>query len=236
MKCCVNCFEDQQLIARIKSLSSLNNNCDYCGSLNVTVIECCELFEEFNDIFSVYEIDVESSLLIHEHINQYWKGLFKNSVNISTIKEILLSIVQDNYQYKSLFEQNINFKRKLVETTTNLNSKWDLFSNELKDKNRFFIESAFDLEIIEFYFSLFLKTYTVDTKFYRARISEHKLPNSKLGKPPKELATPGRANPVGIPYLYVSNSILTTLYETRASLHEGLTIGTFVNKMPLNVI
>src|SRR5690606_23931669 len=62
------------------------------------------------------------------------------------------------------------------------------------------------------------------------------LPKASLGKPPKDSTTPGRANPVGIPYLYISDSEETTLYETRVSLHESISVGLFLLKAPLQVV
>jgi hypothetical protein len=57
-----------------------------------------------------------------------------------------------------------------------------------------------------------------------------------MGKPPITKATGGRANPVGIPYLYLSNDFKTTLYETRISLHETLSIGRFISNAPISLV
>ena len=45
--------------------------------------------------------------------------------------------------------------------------------------------------------------------------------------PPKHLTTGGRANPSGIPYLYLSDNAETVLYEVRAAYLDELTIGVF---------
>jgi hypothetical protein len=45
--------------------------------------------------------------------------------------------------------------------------------------------------------------------------------------PPREFASGGRANPPGIPFLYLSDNPQTVLYEVRASYLDELSIGTF---------
>ena len=54
--------------------------------------------------------------------------------------------------------------------------------------------------------------------------------------PPAEKAKAGRANPLGISYLYLANDIKTTLYEARASLYDYVTIGNFRLKDDIKVI
>lgn len=70
-----------------------------------------------------------------------------------------------------------------------------------------------------------------NTTLYRARVhhAERKEPyaTNEMGYPEKEKASEGRANPQGIPYLYLSKSIKTTLFETRVSYLDELSIGEF---------
>src|SRR5690606_2903130 len=62
---------------------------------------------------------------------------------------------------------------------------------------------------------------TKDTKLYRARLhhksNEPAYAVDKMFCPPKDDSTAGRANPSGIPYLYLSDNEETVLYEIRAS-------------------
>lgn len=64
--------------------------------------------------------------------------------------------------------------------------------------------------------------------FYRARIgSFSKLEDGAMYAPPSKLTISGRCNPVGIPYLYLSNSKETAINETKPSIGETLTIASF---------
>ncbi|MBS1528746.1 MAG: RES family NAD+ phosphorylase [Bacteroidetes bacterium] len=62
------------------------------------------------------------------------------------------------------------------------------------------------------------------------------MPPEQMGKPPAAAASAGRANPVGIPYLYLCNDLKTTLYETRIALHETLSVGKFISTEPINMV
>jgi len=48
-----------------------------------------------------------------------------------------------------------------------------------------------------------------------------------MGKPPVGLSKSGRANPVGIPYLYISTERETVLYESRATHSDFISIAEF---------
>jgi hypothetical protein len=48
-----------------------------------------------------------------------------------------------------------------------------------------------------------------------------------MGSPPDKSTSAGRANPQGIPYLYLSKSLETTLYEIRATFLDNISIGVF---------
>src|SRR5207247_2341088 len=64
--------------------------------------------------------------------------------------------------------------------------------------------------------------------FYRARLSNKDgFPKEAMGNPPSSSAAAGRANPVGISYLYLSGDLDTTLFETRAGLYDYVSIGEF---------
>ena len=67
--------------------------------------------------------------------------------------------------------------------------------------------------------------------FYRARL--HMISNNipfsakEMLAPKKEISKSGRANPMGIPYLYLCDNMATTLYEIRATYFDEVTIGKF---------
>lgn len=57
-----------------------------------------------------------------------------------------------------------------------------------------------------------------------------------MGCPPASMATAGRANPIGIPYLYLCDNINTTFYEVRAVYLDRISVGKFVTQRTLNLV
>lgn len=115
--------------------------------------------------------------------------------------------------------------------------KWENFAEEIKTSNRFFLKETVDLKLLGDLLRLLEKTYSKGKIFYRARISDKDgYTVALLGKPPGDVATAGRANPRGIPYLYVSAEQKTTEYESRSSYLDYLTVGTFKLNANLSVI
>lgn len=237
MNCCVYCFND----AQIKSIIATNNilgDCDFCESKQIAILDCENLIEYFTQIFDLYTPTSQSTVLLHQHIIDFWPGLFTDKLGEKTVKQLINTIARsyDGYE-KELFESPVSFINEIAKKNRQeLELQWDDFALEIKENNRFFIESKIDLETIGSFLVRLAKTYPVGHCFYRARQSDEKLDIGQLGKPPKHIATSGCANPVGIPYLYVSDSQMTTVYETRASLYDQLTVGEFHLLEPLQVI
>lgn len=249
MHCCTNCFSDIGLKSRIEAISNNSGNCDFCESNNITIITCEALSESFEQLFDLYvnhpkaekSLGHNSPVLLHEHLRQYWKKLFNTALlKDKDLKQLVNQIGRGSDLFSAkLFEQPVELSLLVAAQgipAEDLELKWDLFSHEIKRTNRFFISEMIDTETLSSALARLVITYPAGTFFYRARISDTLLSNAELGKPPYELTTPGRANPIGIPYLYVSESEETTLYETRVALHEGISIGKFVLTDPLNVV
>jgi len=249
MNCCISCFIDPGLKNRIEALSTDIGDCDFCESKNIKIISCDGLSTSFDQLFELYanhadagrSLQIPKPVLLHEHLEIYWRKLFNlELLKPRDIKQLVNQIGRGSTFYTAeLFEQPVEYEF-LVTTAAmpaeDLQLKWDSFSKEIKEKNRFFLSEVIETDTLDSVFGRLSDTYPANTVFYRARISEEPLPLAKLGKPPANLTTPGRANPVGIPYLYVSESEKTTLYETRIALHEGITIGKFIAREPINFV
>ncbi len=75
--------------------------------------------------------------------------------------------------------------------------------------------------------------------FYRARVLPDKkkyYKKTEMGCPPPEIVNAGRANPIGIPYLYLCADKETTYYEVRARFLDRIGIGTFETNRDLNIV
>ena len=222
MNCCANCFLDKEIKGFIENNSNINGNCDHCGTKKVSLIDCKELQDHFFPLFDIYEI-AEDGIGLSNVLDKDW-SIF-NFTDETIAKSLLLSIIDNHEHYRPLIENEV----KLVHhtETEDLIQNWEAFKTELKSENRFLIKNPADLELIEEV--LPVRNYNKGKIFYRSRISgsSEGHPPNKMGKPPHKLAKAGRANPQGIPYLYLAQSIKTTLYEARATFLDYVTIGEF---------
>lgn len=211
--CCPNCFNDKFLVNRIINLSKEKGLCDYCESKNVEVIEVNLLQDKFEELFELYEEHSEG-ILLSEMINHDWQMF-----NI------------EKYASNSLLSDILDIEEVLTKKYINCIDKtssdeWDKFKDELKSKNRYFPNNTKfnkdDLKDI----SQNLETYEYPEYVYRARIcnNDEIIPIERMGKPPSGLQTQGRANPIGISYLYVASDKETAVSEIRPHKGDKITI------------
>ncbi|RYE26651.1 MAG: RES domain-containing protein [Sphingobacteriales bacterium] len=95
---------------------------------------------------------------------------------------------------------------------------WSKLKNELKHENRFFPTTEVDKGRLKDLLSfLQIESRQLETVFYRARIQRNTdtILTVDMGAPPKRLASQGRANPAGIPYLYIASTPQTAVSEIR---------------------
>lgn len=249
MNCCIYCFTDPVLKQTIIERSTEVGNCDFCDSEDVPLVGCHTLSIYFDELFDLYtnnteakwSLDKAEPTLIHEHLVFYWRKLFNlDLLKAKDIKQLINQIGRGGELYSDkLFEEPVEYAYKYWSYDApidDLQVKWDAFVKEIKEKNRFFLSEVVDMDMLESVFERLAITYPAGTEFFRSRISDRRLDLKELGKPPGHKTTSGRANPVGIPYLYVSDSEKTTLYETRIALHEKITIGKFIAKEPINLV
>jgi len=214
--CCNKCFQDKFLEKQIKILSKSTGQCDYCQCQNVNIIEPILLQDFFEQIIDIYEIN-EQGLMLSEHLNYDWK-LFNVTLNKYTANN-LLSEILDNQDY--LTNKYINSLEKLSIDI------WDNFKKELKHNNRYFPnDKEFNKENLKNLFEYF-ETFEYPTEVYRGRINDTHtiIEKEKMGKPPYKKASQGRANPIGISYLYIASNIETAISEIRPHKGETVTIG-----------
>ncbi len=228
MKCCPNCFSDYFLQEHIKANASKKGKCSYCKDDNVKLINAEDLFDRFEPLLDLYEKN-EKGKHLNEFLQKDW-GIF--SIKSNSIQRRLLKAITGNQDlFKSKYLARYSKEQKNIK-------QWEHFREELKHNNRFFPENAPDTKHIEpfgTYIGKFLKKGV--QKFYRARINITSKPFSirSMGKPPKNIVSSGRANPVGIPYLYLASSIKTAISEIRGHKGEVVTVAEYEMKNNLEL-
>ncbi len=222
MQVCSNCFNDIEIRSQIDSLSSETGNCKYCKSTSVKLIDVSELLDFFVEFFDVFEED-STGIPLAEILNHDWNLFSTNAVADILVKDLLILI---DHHIKTPTTK-VKYISEIIDNV----GYWETLKNDLKWERRFIqeIDTIKDLGW-DAYFNEFV-TFTDKEIFYRARIhfneKEATFPIDEMGCPPKEFVSNGRANPQGIPYLYLSKSSKTTFYETRALFNDLVSVGEF---------
>ncbi len=242
MSCCSECFESPYLKSIVSTYAKIGD-CDFCGAQNVATCDPTELLIQFQPVMDLYITNDKNGLSLEDQIeNDFPKKIFSARLTVANRKTLLKEIILHDYQgYKDIFENKVVIEclndKENADVVKPLELSWDQFSNELKWVNRFHIQNALDLERLKSLLKRYEDRVVTGRKFYRARLSGVKgFPTEQMGNPIAEYATGGRANPPGISYLYVADSIDTTLYEIRSSLYDYASIGEFELLEDLRVV
>lgn len=242
MYCCSECFTSNYLKNIINSFSN-TGNCDFCFSQNVTVCSPRELVLFFQNFFDLYIPVTKGGESIEIQIESDFSGkIFSDKIH-SNRKQLLHEIVADDFdQYRAIFSRKVILKHRNNQSNTNkvkpLQISWDKFAEEIKSTNRFHIQNALDLTTLRVLLERYVKHIPKGKKYYRARISDdiNGYQKSEMYNPPVSKSKAGRANPLGISYLYLANDIKTALYEVRASLYDYVSVGSFRLKEDIKII
>ncbi len=209
-------------------MSNKKGTCSFCKAKNVTLIPPDALTDYFDPLLEIYAKDINGSPL-NVLIQNDWAIFALPKANQQ--QKLLTAITQNSNLSKEKFvpkypQDEINIK------------KWHSFTEELKHKNRFIPKGAPGKELFE-EFGRFLGVIVEKErqKFYRARINkEGKQYNLKeMKKPPAKKVQNGRANPLGIPYLYVASTAETAIAEVRGHKGESVTVLSFKAKRDLDL-
>jgi hypothetical protein len=232
MKICANCFQDEEIRQFINSTASEIGTCDYCKEESA-IIDVEELLDFFTEFLSIFRLD-ENGVSLISLIQEHWKIFINNEVGKTMLSDILTLIPNIDLKINT----NVSYLSEISDCVY----YWETLKNALKWERRFLTDAE---RIDEFgWSSLFYINAKIDSKIdlYRARIhfsgeTNNAMPVKDMGAPPQKEATPGRANPNGIPYLYLSKSPETTLYEIRSNYFDFVSIGRFVVEgEPLHIV
>lgn len=223
MKCCPECFGDRHLRKDIIPFESLELGCcSYCDSENVPLVAPSQLSEKFELLIGAYRPDSEGSLLV-QWFRQDW-GLFDHArMDDSRAKDLLAEILDDGEIVRQAFSPT----GVLVADRL---SEWRQLRDELMYRNRFFPSVDIDLERLRGLLThLEIGADEIPSVWYRARIQsgETIYTIDEMGPPPRRTALHGRANPPGIPYLYLGSTQNTAVSEIRPHTGETACVADF---------
>ena len=182
-----------------------------------------ELLDFFKELFDNFQVKQEGKSLI-SLIQGNW-NLFSD---LNCGHKILNEVLNQTDSTISSSEDLVDFSEEILE---NINY-WSFLKEQLKWERRYF--TNIDTLTEDLGWDSFFESKTIvneDEEYYRARLHQNSqeeiYPIDKMSSPPAQYASAGRANPIGIPYLYLSDNQETILYEVRASYLDEISVAIF---------
>lgn len=225
--CCHHCFGDRGLRNDIiPTYSKSRGACSYCGSNDVHLVKPKQLSDIFEVLVSIYEPDPEGKLLV-EWMKSDWQLFGHPRMDVAHAKELLSEILDDGEIVRKTFSPSERYKSDGL-------AQWGTLRDELLHKNRYFLDEALDTDRLQELLD-HLPADEMPEVWYRARITagDDLCLIEEMGAPPKRLATSGRANPAGIPYLYLGSLPETAVSEVRPHTGEVASVASFHLTSPL---
>lgn len=219
-RCCPECFGDRGLREIIFSKSPNKGKCDFCNSNDVILIEPNVLYDLFNMVVSIYEEDRSGKPLVN-WLKDDWYLFSHPSMTIPYANKLLAEILNDRKIVRKNFSPSATYiSDGLI--------RWETLRDELMFKNRYFLEEKLDTDRLKELLS-HLPAEGMTEIWYRARIMTSNSPYqiNEMGAPPNHLTTHGRANPIGIPYLYLGSMPDTAIAEVRPHTGEMVCVAQF---------
>lgn len=225
MKICANCFNDIEIKESVEGMPRENGICECCGAEG-GVVDISEVEDFFCELLGLFEKD-DNGRPVSVIIEQDW-NIFSS---IASSDKILGDILNRNN-----FAYSINDNVSYIQDVKECLNVWDELKKEVQTEKRYFSNvGAFD-------WSAYIKSnvkINKGTVYYRSRVipaDKKELKRKEMGCPPADKATAGRANPIGIPYLYLCDNIDTTFYEIRAVYLDKVSVGRFVIQRDLDLV
>lgn len=248
---CDNCFKDLEIQAIIKSLNH-HGTCPICG--NTSYIYDTDSDTSLNGLFDrvigVYtaEADLQPDFpkndlgILAERLKTDW-DIFSD-IQVESIDKILEALAPTMKEdFPSLFSGKVGISEKYDLTYLNGHSilrarEWSDFVEAIKHRNRFHTNLIDTDRFKALCMSIAKEIPAGKQKYYRGRISHNPkgYTPKKMGPPPTDKATDGRANSAGISRLYLTDSRETTFHEIRAAEYDYVSIGTFKLLEPIKVV
>lgn len=224
-KISAKCIKDTEFHAEVTNNAHLVG-CDVSGDVLAPSVDIDEYEDFFKSLFSLFEPNVNGDYAIRIIQSEY--QFFASGEYGSRVLDYFAhnGVVRYNSQDKVSFLPNIQEKLRL----------WDTIKEKVKHQTRYLVDLDEDelVDIVEADTDL-----PAGTQLFRARIipeGREYLQREDMGIPPVAKTVAGRANPIGIPYLYLCKDQDTTYYEVRAALQDKITVGNFVTTRRLSIV
>lgn len=231
MNCCADCIGDSGLEQAFPSLGVHQGDCGYCGSTSIEVLAPSKLIDLFSPLLRIYEPDADGRYLV-DLLRDDWGMFLNDGMNSFKAAALLNDIFDDGELSRSKFSPSPMYATDSLE-------RWENLRHELMYGNRYFPKVELkEQRLAELLELLQVPESLVPKDWYRARLESEGRPLtiSEMGAPPREITSHGRANPAGIPYLYLCSEKTNSVAEIRPHTGEQVCIATFSISEKLKLI
>jgi hypothetical protein len=215
--CCADCIGDEHLRRTVfEILGAGSGQCAYCARIGGPLLAPSLLRDAFEALQASYR-QTGSGVPLLTVIETDW-GLFGRE-RCPNAEELLEEILGAKPAFVEVAESTSDAITSAV--------RWTEFRSELLFRNRFFPRNMPDLEGVKELLPFLLQTENgLPMEWFRARIQEDRepFPIDRMLAPPPGSAGGGRANPPGIPYLYLGSSERAALAEVRPSRGDMVSV------------
>ncbi|MBI5312934.1 MAG: RES family NAD+ phosphorylase [Methylocystis sp.] len=219
--CCPECFDDRGLRDQLfPTLNPGHGTCEFCGTADTLLVEPGKLANYFELLINVYEPNEDGKSLI-EWMKDDWQLFSHQRMDVAHAKELLGEILDDGDIVRRGFAPSASYISEGL-------AQWDKLRDEMMYANRWFLDVAIDLDRLGELLDMLLAP-PLPRQWYRARISTEDdiFPIEQMGAPPRRRSSHGRANPAGIPYLYLGSLPDTAAAEIRPHTGEIACVADF---------
>lgn len=227
--CCGSCFGDRFLHRHIAAVSQQAGNCSYCETQGVPLINPAVLADKFGLLINIYQPDENGKFLV-EWFKEDWELFHHEKLDNARAKELLADVLDDGDIVRKRFVPSTRYPSDRL-------NRWEKLREELMYKNRYFPSALLDEDRLEELLSQLMAD-GVPATWYRARLQTGDVAFGidEMGPPPRRLAAHGRANPAGIPYLYLGSTPETAASEVRPHTGEVACVADFALPQDLKII
>lgn len=219
--CCPECFDDRVLRDHLfPSLDPCHGTCNFCGTVNTQLVEPERLADYFELLVNVYEPNEDGKSLV-EWMKEDWLLFSHSRMDIAHAKELLGEILNDGEIVRRRFVPSESYISEGL-------AQWDKLRDEMMYGNRWFLDVAIDQRRLKQLLDMLIAP-KLPRQWHRARIriDDEIFPIENMGAPPRRRSSNGRANPAGIPYLYLGSRPDTAVAEIRPHTGEVACVADF---------
>lgn len=224
MKLCPKCFVASTWPANAPSELSAYGTCEICRRGSTVVWDASCWAEPLRTLLELYEPSV-SGEPISVLVERDWALL--RTDDRSLVHRFLREGLGAEWASRN-YPEEVDSSWRRRSDAHEFYADWEKFAIEIVRENRYHPRFAPDFEVLAGVFDRCTRVLMPGDRLYRARVSgaDGLLP-AQLGAPPVDKAVAGRANPVGIPYLYLAKDATTAMHEVRVGRHSYVSVGSF---------